>query len=468
MKKNIIIDTDAYKLTHWKQYVDNITKLYSYGESRVGSKYSTVSFFGLQAIIAEHFLQKVTDDMINEAEEEAESAFGTKQYFNRSVWEKVRDLGYLPIKITSVPEGSEIPIDNVLFTIESTEPWFATSVNALEDLLMHVWYPTTVATRIMNIKRAIAPAFEKSSDMPKSYLDFVINDFGFRGATGFESGAIGGAAVLLHSKGSDNLPASRFIKNYYGAKGRLASVWATEHSVATSFGPGRGEFEYVLHQLRNADPTKPLSIVIDSYDSDNFVKNVLGSEEIKAAIIEFTSQGGTFVIRPDSGVPLINVCKYSDYLGAIFGFTLNSKGYKVLNNNVKIIQGDGMNETTIPELYNEYIKTGWSACNVLVGSGGGLLQVDINRDVQRFAIKASYGEKGGIPFFLQKAPKTDLSKGSKPGELKLHRMGNSYTTIQSASETPAQFKAYIDVKRVLLENGNFFPEKFEQILERAA
>ncbi len=464
MRKNIIIDTDAYKITHHLQYPVNLTKLYSYGESRVGSKYPYVSFFGLRMILQDHFLQKVDNAMIEEAEEEAFMTFGTTKYFNKAVWEKVRDLGYLPMRIKAVPEGSRVGIDNVLFTLESTEEWFAKTMQSTEGLLMHTWYPTTIATRAMYIKENIKPYFEKSSDIAEAILPFAVNDFGFRGATGHEAAARGGAAFLNHFVGSDNMPASRALKDYYGYKGRAKSVWATEHSVATSFGlKFENEMAYLRHQLEHADPNLPLSAVIDSKNPDNFITEVAGSEEMVQRIKE---RPGRVVFRPDHGKPITNALRYSDMLSAKFGITTNSKKYKVLNHNVGLIQGDGMDEHSIPELYKEYIKAGWAADNIVTGSGGGLLQVDVNRDTQRFAIKASYGEMGGVPTDIQKDPAFDVTKKSKAGKLKLHRMRDEYMTFQSSQETPVAFDSYLDSLETVFEKGDLHAESFDKILAR--
>lgn len=462
MRKNIVDDTDAYKITHWLQRPLNITKLYSYGEPRVGGKSKRICFFSLQPTIQDHFLQKVTDALIDEAQEEAFMTFGTDKYFNREVWEKVRDLGYLPIKIMTVPEGTIVEEGNVCFTMESTQPWFANMLSHFEDYLMWTWYGTDVCTRAMNIKKAIKPIFEKTSDIADLVLPFAVNDFGLRGATRHEGAIIGGMAHLVHFRGSDNMPATRMIKDFYGMKGRALSVWATEHSVATSYGPGDGEFEYIIAQLERAPDEITVSIVIDSYDADNFMQNIVGNSRIKEMIKKKT---GRVVFRPDSGNPLTNVCKYSDMLGATFGFDMNNKGYKVIKNNVGLIQGDGMDEESIPKLYEEYVKTGWAADNVVTGSGGGLLEKGLTRDTQRWAVKASYGEKEGKPFNINKAPKTDPTKNSKAGKLKLHSPG---TTIESSKETPIQFNAYTDMMRVIYEDGNYYPDKFENIIERAS
>lgn len=460
MRKNLIIDTDFYKLTHHLGYPENLTNIYMYGESRIGSKYPRVCFFSLSMIIQDHFLQSVTNEMIEEAAEESYLTSGTGKYFNREVWERVRDLGYLPIKIKAVPEGTVVDINNVLFTIESTKDWFAKTANGLESTLMHVWYPTTIATRAMHIKEGIKPIFAKSSDIGDLILPFAVNDFGYRGATGHEAAARGGAAFLTHFVGSDNMAANRALKDYYGYKGRIQSVWATEHSVATSFGlKFENEMEYLRHQLTHADPDQIISVVIDSNDSDSFIKEVVGSQEMVERI---KARKGRVVFRPDSGDPLRNVVKYSDMLGSLLGFDINSKGYKVIKHNVGLLQGDGMDEITIPALYNDYIKTDWAADNFITGSGGGLLQVDANRDTQRFAIKASYGEMNGIPFDIKKTPKTDLTKASKSGKLKLH---TPHMTFSSSNESPAMFESYHDIMSTVYEDGKFYPTKFETILE---
>lgn len=464
MRTNMSCDTDAYKIVHWLQRPQNITKLYSYGEPRVGGFSKFICFFGLSPIIQDYFMKIPTLADLDEAEEECLSTFGTTQYFNRAVWEKVIELGYLPLTIKSVAEGTILEEGNVCFTIESTEPWFANMISHFEDYLMWVWYSTSVCTRDMNIKKGIIPAFEKSSDIMNLVLPVAVNDFGLRGATFFQGAVMGGMAHLVHFVGSDNMPASRLLKDYYGYKGRAKSVWATEHSVATAYGPGEGEFEYMRQQL-NRFPNMIKSIVIDSYDADNFILNVVGSPEIKQMIIDHP---GRIVFRPDSGKPLTNVCKYSDMLGGIFGFTLNSKGYKVLSHNVGLIQGDGMNEESIPELYNEYIKTGWAADNIITGSGGGLLEEGLTRDTQRWAVKASYGEKDGVPFDIQKKPKTDMTKASKRGLLKLHDMGRNFITLESSKETAIQFTAYKDSLQTVFHNGEFTPQNFEEIIKRAS
>ena len=446
----IPILTDAYKITHWKQRPEGVTMFYNYGEPRLGGQHNEICFFGLQYILKEYFTRKITTEDIDRAEQICKNVFGFADYFPREIWEKVRDLGYFPVKIRAVKEGAVLPTSNVCFTCESTEPWFANMISHFEDMLMWCWYSTAVATRTFNIKLGINPAFEKSCDVVN--LDYAVNDFGLRGAAFLEAATIGGMAHLINFRGTDNLPAIDNAMHYYG-NGVGESVWATEHSVATVWGKDR-EIDYVKAQLERSNPAATVSIVIDSYDSDNFIKNVIGSPEIKNMILK---RPGRVVCRPDSGEPIRNVVKYSEMLGDIFGYSLNQKGYKVIKENVGIIQGDGMTEKSIPELYAEYIKTGWSASNVITGSGGGLLTEGLTRDTDRWAIKASYVEINGEPIDVRKTPKTDMTKQSKSGLLKLHKAGHSFSTISST--TDGIDNPYIDVMDTVFENGELKREQ---------
>ena len=465
MKRNIIIDTDSYKRVHWLQEKPGMTHRYVYGEPRKGGLYPEISFFGLQMIALDHFLQSITNEMIEEAEWRSQTTFGTTKYFNKEVWEKIRDLGFLPIKLMSAPEGSKIGEGNVCYTLESTRDWFTGTVNALEPLLMHTWYPTAVATRSMRIKEQLKPLFKKSSMVPDIAILYAVNDFGLRGATCHEAAARGGAGHLLHFKGSDNEPAQSALFNHYANRDRLQSVWATEHSIALSYGlTDLNEKEYLIHQLKNSEPHLIISVVIDTKDSDNFMQNIVGDQEIIDLI---KAREGRVVFRPDSGDPLTNILRYSDVLASIFGFHINDKTYRVIDHNVGLIQGDGMDEHSIPQLYEDYLKAHWSADNLVTGSGGGLLQVGLSRDTNRWAIKPSYGIINGEEINMQKTPKTDPTKASKAGKLKLHQTSHGFITISSAKETPAMFTGYTDSLRVLLEDGKFYPDSFENILKRA-
>ena len=466
MLRNLANDKDAYKESHHLCMKPGMTHNEGYGEHRKGAKYAFTNWFGMDIIIQDNFMTVPTLADIEEAKEESFMTFG-QNYFNEEVWLKVRKLGYIPMEIKALPEGLNVPVGNALFTYQSTEPWFASTLPSLETLLMHSWYPSSISTRTKVIKESIRPLVEKSGTI--ELLDYLINDFGARGTTWYDSAYVGGAAVLIHGRGSDNMIASRAIKHYYGMKGRAQSIWATEHSVALSFGPGAGEREYVLHQLRRAPKNATLAMVIDTYDSRNFMFNVINDPEIIALIKERAEAGGNTVFRPDSGVPIEQVEMVFDALTGIFGYTHNTKGYKVLKYGVRCIQGDGMNEESIYQLYFDIVKNRWSTDNLFVGSGGGLLQVDINRDTQRQAIKPSFGIIGGVEYNFQKNPKSDPSKASKTGHLKvIEQYGNQMQTISSVDHDKANFGAASDLLRTVFKNGEVHNKNnFADIIERS-
>lgn len=462
-KINLAADTDAYKQHHHKLINPELSYQYTYGESRIGSKYPATCFFGLQALIQQYFMDVPTQEDIEEARQLYIDTNGYDE-FDVETWEKVRKLGYLPMVIKAVPEGTIVPIDNVLFTTESTEPWFAKTLNSLETLTMHIWYATTVATRAMLIKKSIIPYFQQTGSLDS--LAFAVNDFGVRGVASYQQAVIGGMASLLFTNGSDNLPASRWVKRIYGDSiGPAKSIRATEHSVALSYGKGEGELKYFKQILDQTHPDYMFACVIDTYDAHGFIRNVAGNDEIKQRIID---RNGRVVFRPDSGDPMIIVPQLLELLGEIYGYSINLNGYKVLRHNVGLIQGDGMDEESIPKLYETVMRCGWASSNLAVGSGGGLLQKDLNRDTQRFAIKPSFGIINNEEFNFKKNPMTDTTKSSKSGKLKLHPSMGNFRTISSAIESKAMFNSYVDALVPYFVNGELVQkETFEQIRARA-
>lgn len=470
LTNNLVADTDLYKYCHWRFINQKLQKEYSYMEARHGAKYPETLFFGLDPIIQRYLMQPVTKEDLAMASAISIAAIGYDAVDHKT-WERVVELGYLPITIKAVPEGTAVPVGNVLFTIESNEEWFARSTQLLETTLMRTWYPSSILTRSARIKRSIYPLFVKTGT--PELLDHLVVDFGLRGATSMEAAELGGMAHLIAFLSTDNARAIRGLHAYYGPSGkaksdlnpyglRCSTIAASEHSVALSYGR-LGEKDYIMNMLTGFGDVN-VSIVIDTYDPHGLIRNVVADESIKRLI---TDRSARVVLRPDSGEPKVIVMQVIELLSEIFGYHRNEKEYKVLNSNVGVIQGDGMDEDSIEELYTVLINAGWSADNLAVGSGGGLLQKDITRDTQRFAIKPSYGIIDGVPFNFKKNPTTDPTKASKSGMLKLHpTYDGSFTTISSADNSEASFKAFVDVLRVVYKDGNFFPQDLDDIIKR--
>lgn len=419
LTKNILLNTDSYKTSMFKQYPAGTTGVYSYIESR-GGRYDETVFFGLQAFIKEYLLDPITQADIDVADEIL-TAHG--EPFNREGWEYILRVhnGYLPVVIRAVPEGTLVPVKNVLATIENTDPecfWLTTYLETA--LLRAVWYPTTVATQSKSIKKIILDYLEKTGD--PSTIDFKLHDFGARGVSSMESAGIGGAAHLVNFMGSDTITGILYAREYYSAGIAGFSIPAAEHSTITSWGRDN-EVEAYRNMLNQfAKPASIVAIVSDSYDVFNAVDNLWG-EELRQQVID---SGATVVIRPDSGDPLVICRQLVQKLAAKFGTTTNDKGFRVLNN-VRLIQGDGVNEHTIRMILGDFLVHGFSADNIAFGMGGALLQ-QLDRDTQKFAMKCSSAEINGEWVDVQKDPITDSGKKSKAGRVQLWKSGNEWSS----------------------------------------
>jgi nicotinamide phosphoribosyltransferase len=412
---NIILNTDSYKVSMFKQYPPQTSKVYSYIESRGGAFDETV-FFGLQAFLKDYMTDPVTMEQVNEAEA-MWTAHG--EPFNREGWEYiVNELGgKLPLEIRAIPEGTVVPTGIPLVTIVNTDPkcfWLTTWVET--SLLRSIWYPTTVATLAYEAREEILAALEKSGD-PEG-VDFKLHDFGARGVSSEESSALGGAAHLLSFAGTDNMSGILLLKRFYDADMAGFSIPAAEHSTITSWGKYNEEDAY-RNMVNQFSPDFPLiAVVSDSYDIYNAAKNLWG-KNLKELV---QNSGTTIVIRPDSGEPVEVVTEVLRLLDGEFGSTVNDKGYKVLNN-VRVIQGDGIDLDMIKALLEATMAEGFSIDNLAFGMGGGLLQ-HVNRDTQKFAMKCSSILIGESWFDVKKNPVTDKHKASKAGRIAPTRFGD--------------------------------------------
>lgn len=413
---NPLLNVDSYKPGHSFQYPPNTQNVFGYVESR-GGVFPVCVFYGLQAYIKKYLTVRITKDMVDEAEE-LFAEHGVPFY--RPMWDVVvKDYdGKLPIIIKAAKEGSVIPVSNAMVTVEVLDERCFGLYSYIEtSLLRAVWYGTTVATTSWSIKQLIKSYMEETADREAmAGLDFMLHDFGARGVSSLESAGIGGSAHLVNFMGTDNISGIVFAKKYYGAKGMPAfSVPAAEHSSITTWGKN-GEADSYRNMFEQFSGKYPfISVVSDSYDIYNAVQNIWG-EELKQMVVD---SGSTLVVRPDSGHPSKVVLRVLQLLDEKFGHTVNSKGYKVLKN-VKVIQGDGIEESSISEILYVATQNGYSAQNLVFGMGGALLQHP-NRDTQKFAMKASAALIDGKWVDVFKDPVTDSVKKSKKGRMTLYR-----------------------------------------------
>jgi nicotinamide phosphoribosyltransferase len=426
MKNNIILLTDSYKLTQYNQYPETMIYMHDYMESRGGIG-DSIQFFGLQYYLKKYLSTPITMEMVEEANE-ISNTHGIN--FNYEGWRYIATKlkGKLPIRIRAAAEGSIIPKKNVILTIESTDenvPWVVTWV---ETLMMKLWYPTTVATLSYNIQKMISEMANITLDDPNE-IGHMFHNFGYRGVSSEESAMIGSMAHLINFNGTDTLAGLVGLKEYYNSKEYVGkSIPASEHSTIISW-TRDGELD-AYRNLLDKYADMPISIVLDSYDYKNAISQHI-CVDLKENIVgrkHFT------YLRPDSGDALENILFTLDETAKAFGYSVNSKGYKVVNN-VRIIQGDGVNYELIKQVLQEMIKLNYSIENVSFGSGGALLQGNsessINRDTHQFAIKCSALKLSNEDEVrkVAKMPKADSTKNSKKGRLDLIISNGIYETV---------------------------------------
>jgi len=409
---NIILNVDSYKTSHYLQYPQGAEIVSSYIEAR-GGEYDKSVFFGLQMFIKAYLTNPITAADIDEADEVL-TAHGVP--FNREGWEHILTAhgGYLPIEIEAVPEGTVMPVSNVLVQVRNTDPACAWLTSYVETALLRaVWYPTTIATRSNECRQIIQRALEETADSIDG-LDFKLHDFGARGTSSLETAQIGGGAHLLNFRGTDTLSGIVGLRRYYGADMPGFSIPAAEHSTITCWGRENEGAAYANMLTQFSGKDKIVAVVSDSYDLFGAIDTLWGGE-LRERVI---NNGGTVVIRPDSGEPVDIVCETIRRLMDRFGYRENSKGFLVLPDYIRVIQGDGVSPAMIQSILSVMKIKRLSADNIAFGMGGELLQ-KVDRDTMQFAMKASAIRVNGEWRDVYKDPVTDSGKRSKRGRLAL-------------------------------------------------
>ncbi len=417
--------SDSYKYSHPWQYPPKTEVVSSYIESRgYNSNFfkngAETVFFGLDYTINQYFnipfnvrdIKKLTNLAEMHGIPCAEEGF-------RYILSE--HDGYMPVQIAALPEGTVVPDFSIplvqVHNLDKKVPWVTSFIET--TLLRGVWYPTTVATLSREIKKIIAKYLEETGD--PNGLVFKLHDFGARGASSHESAALGGLAHLVNFFGTDTFEA---IELGYSMYDQILgySIPASEHSTITSWGRENEveAFRNMLHQF----PTGLVACVSDSYNIYEACRHLWG----EVLHDDIMNRDGTLVIRPDSGSPEVVTLEVINILGEKFGFTVNSKGYKVLPSQVRIIQGDGIDLMSIDRILKNFKNNGWSADNIAFGMGGALLQ-RLDRDTLSFAMKANEAIIDGVPRDVYKDPITSHSKTSKKGRQAVYERDNKLISI---------------------------------------
>ena len=427
---NLIFDTDSYKLSHFSQYPDGTQYVSSYVEPRrTWGDIDRVMFFGLQIELAQLAGRAVTQAMLDEA-----IPFLKAHGFDPFIagWQYIIDQydGRLPILIEALPEGTLAPVSVPQLRIENTDPNCYWLVSYLETrLLRAIWYASTVGSLSHYVVGRIRDRLALT-DGSDAGAEFKLHDFGARGATSNAAAGIGGAAHLVNSFGTDTLAGLVYARNYYGADMAGFSIPASERSTMTAAGEA-GELEQMRRFLA-ANPTGLIACVSDSYDLMRAVKDYWGGT-LKDAVL---ARDGVLIVRPDSGDPVEIVPDVIEALMARFGYSTTAQGYRLLNDKVRVIQGDGVDKDSIVRIMDTMIGRGLAIGNIAFGMGGGLLQ-KVNRDSFGYAMKASAIFYDGAWHDVFKDPKTaNGAKTSKKGKQGAMRTDSGGFVARPAANIP--------------------------------
>lgn len=442
---NPLLLTDFYKVGHPFQYPENTTLVYSNltpRKSRI-SNVNEMVFFGLQYFVKEYLIKYFNENFFSQPKEKviAEykrrivSSLGSNLPTYEHI-ERLHDLGYLPIEIKALPEGSRVKMRVPCLTIVNTLPEFYWLTNFVESLMSAViWQPCTSAT-IAYEYRKLLNRYAEDTGMPKEFVQWQGHDFSFRGLSSLESAITSGMGHLLSFTGTDTIPAIDALEQYYGANAEHeligGSVPATEHSVMCS-GEKDSELETFDRLISKVYPEGIVSIVSDTWDLWKVC-----TEYLPALKDKIMARNGKVVIRPDSGDPVLIICGNPDgkteaerkgvveLLWDVFGGTITEKGYKLLDSHIGAIYGDSITLERAAQICHWLQKKGF-ASQVVFGIGSYTYQYN-TRDTFGLAMKATYVEISGEGREIFKNPVTDDgTKISATGLLKVIKTNDGYS-----------------------------------------
>jgi nicotinamide phosphoribosyltransferase len=478
---NPLLLTDGYKTGHHQQYPKGTTLVYSNFTPR-SNKYAPkgcdkVVSFGQQMVMMKihemfnnDFFNRPKDEVCGEMKRELSLYLNTD--YDVSHFEALHDLGYLPIKVKSIEEGSLVPIKVPVLTIYNTIPEFYWVTNYLETILSNLlWKPMTSATIAHQYRKVLTKWMEKTDKERSWFIDWQGHDFSMRGMDSVDAVISSGLGHLTSFSGSDSLPTIYGARKYYNADGMVCgSVNATEHSVMCS---GSKEDEIgTFRRLLETYPVGILSVVSDTWDLWKVC-----TEHVVSLKEEILSRDGKLVIRPDSGDPVDILCgaweeirlssgNYEktpksgpegkgviELLWDVFGGTINEQGYKVLDPHIGAIYGDSITIDRAEEICKRLEVKGFASTNVVLGVGSFTYQFN-TRDTFGFAMKATYVEINGEGREIFKDPITDDgTKKSATGLLHVTKNNeNGYMLVDKVSwlnESNGELK-------VIYEDGVFY------------
>ncbi len=471
MKMNAMLLTDMYKISHRIMSAEGTEKIYSTLTPRASRIFGVdkVVFWGNQGFSKEFLIEYFNDnfffrplkEVVAEYKRIIKFTLGDNCASTKHI-ESLHKLGYLPLKIKAVKEGTSVPIRVPMMTVENTIPEFYWLVNFLETLISAEMWRSITSTTISKIYFDLSNEYADKTCDSREHVMWQNHNFSYRGMSGSADAAKTGAGCLLFSSGTDTIPSILYLEEYYGADVEKelvgASVLATEHSIQCQY---QDDYEYTERMRTEIAPTGSVSVVSDGYDYFNVLTNII--PRLKDVIL---SRDGKYVVRPDSGNPADIICgfkiadmngrRYEGYeldgmsnsayqrgftafefkgsyyktlnksrfsgeykeiteaeakgsievLWDIFGGTINDKEYKVLDPHIGLIYGDAITPDVARDVFERLEAKGFAASNIVFGVGSYSLGY-YTRDTFGMAIKATATIINGEEVMIFKDPKTD-------------------------------------------------------------
>jgi len=466
MRNNPLNAIDFYKADHRKQYPEGTTEVYSNFTPRSNRLAKSLQefkqdhkivVFGIQYMVMSFlindwdtgFFSEPKDNIIAQYKRRMDTSLGPDAVSIEHI-EALHDLGYLPIQVKALPEGSRVPEGIPVMTVVNTLPEYFWLTNYLESVMScYLWHPMTTATTAYEYKRLLMK-YAQLTGADEGFVPFQAHDFSFRGQTSLQSAAISSMGHLTSFVGTDTVAAIDSLEYYYHADASKemvgVSVPATEHSVMC-MGEKESEINTFIRLISDVYPAGIISIVSDTWDFWKVITEYL--PELKDRIM---SREGKVVIRPDSGDPVRIICGYEQgedgYLAATeaerkgavaclwetFGGTVTDKGYKAIDEHIGLIYGDSITLDRADEILKRLEAKGFASTNVVLGIGSYTYQY-VTRDSHGFAMKATSGIVNGERRDIFKDPKTDNgTKKSAKGLLRIELVNGEYTLFDQQND----------------------------------
>ena len=490
---NPLMAIDFYKADHRRQYPEGTEYVYSNFTPRSSRLANLLDGFdervvviGIQAYIKRVLIEQWNSEFFSKPKAEVIAKY--KRRMDTSLgegavpidhMEALHDLGYLPIKVKSLPEGSRVNIRVPMFTVVNTKPEFFWLTNYIEtSISAEIWKPCTTATIAYEYKRLLVD-FANKTGAPLDFVPLQGHDFSARGMSGMDDAASSGIGHLANFIGTDTVAAIDYAEDYYGVDGVVGvSVPATEHSVMC-MGTKDDEIQTFKRLINELYPSGIVSIVSDTWDFWKVISEF--TAELKDDILARRPNAiglAKVVFRPDSGDPVKVICGDPDAepgspefkgsvqcLWDIFGGTETEKGYKILHERVGLIYGDSITLQRAQAILEGLEAKGFASTNIVFGIGSYTYQY-LTRDTFGFAIKATWGQVNGEGREIFKDPITDKGdKKSAAGLLRVEETANGFELFDR--QTPEQEQQ--GVLQLVFEDGQVQNEtNFAEIKQRLA